>query len=255
MLAEALSPLSLDLVSLVCSYIAFRSPTAGAQPKLLFTLGSTSAPDGKLAEYCLGVACSARGDIWASFRTHVQIFSSAGKFRCQVTGHAWGASKGLAIDSEGAAYIADAAERAVVVCSADGKFARQIGGKTNQCMGGERVDWLDLARPQDCDVDSKRDLLFVCQSQCQTGQVLVLTRGGKLVRSWGRRGKGRGQLSEACSIAVCADTREVAVVEYYGHRVQVRVEFCWLVSDAVLVRAGFRLQWQVFAQIWLQGLW
>lgn len=146
--ADALHNLSLDLVKIVCCYLASTCSiaTAGATPKLLFRIESPDmGDDSRLSNLCWGVACSPDNKIMVTSGPRIVVFSAEGKYlRWHGTSELgamdmatrtdrqslWCLAFGIAFTADGCACIVDHEGHSVIVCNTDSKFSlvRRYGG-------------------------------------------------------------------------------------------------------------------------------
>lgn len=178
---------------------------AGAQPKLLFTIGSKGDRDGQFGHSCFDVACSIDGKVLVPNKRTMQVFSAEGKFLHHIAKGEWQDATGVACAPNGDAFITDYAANCVVVVRSDGSIARRFG--SDHLKGGWYVA-----------LDHKQKLVYVSDNGNE--RVQVFTFDGNFVRSLGPKGSGDGQFSSPRGIAVSA-AGEVAVADCGNQRIQV----------------------------------
>ena len=146
----------------------------------------------------------------------VVVFDEQGTFSFSFGGKGSGeglfnAPVGLTTDSKGNVYVADTGNRRVQVFSPRGSFKSLVVVKP---AGGESP-----SDPVDCEVDEKRQRLYVADNDNHRILVYSLT-DYKLLESWGSEGEGMQQLRHPFLIALAQDT-SLLVVDVLNTRVQV----------------------------------
>jgi DNA-binding beta-propeller fold protein YncE len=146
----------------------------------------------------------------------VVVFDEQGTFRSTFGGKGSGnglfdAPLGLTTDKQGNVYVADTGNRRVQVFSPGGTFRSLIPVKP---AGGENP-----SDPVDCEVDEKRQRLYVTDNDNHLILVYSLS-DYKLLESWGSEGEGMQQLRNPFFIALAQDT-SLLVVDVLNTRVQV----------------------------------
>lgn len=117
--------------------------------------------------------------------------------------------QGVAVDSEGRVYVADADNCRIQVFDGDGKFLRTWGACGDDPSG--------LEKPTDVAVTPNGEIVVV---DFLEDRVHVFSPLGKLLRGWGEAGDGPGQMSSPAGVTVDHRGR-IHVSEFYGHRVQI----------------------------------
>ena len=146
----------------------------------------------------------------------VVVFDEQGTFRFTFGGKGSGeglfnAPIGLTTDNQGNVYIADTGNRRVQVFSPRGTPKSLVAVKP---VSGE-----NLSDPVDCEVDEKRQRLYVTDND--NHRIVVYSLADyKLLESWGSEGEGMQQLRNPFLIALAQDT-SLLVVDVLNTRVQV----------------------------------
>lgn len=169
-------------------------------------------PIGGLSGNVEGIDCSSDGArLWfatKSGKIHVFDGESTFKWKFDAAPGRIKSARGVAVDTNGEAFIADHGADCVVVCSvAGGAYMRQFG---SHGTGPKQ-----FIQPHGIAVDGK-GLVFVTD---KTHRVQVFQRDGTFVTFWGSEGNGDGQFKEPKGIAV-SSTGEVVVTDL-NHRIQV----------------------------------
>ncbi len=145
----------------------------------------------------------------------IQKFSSDGEFMLQ-----WGSHgnepgqfirpQGIALDSEGRLWVADACNHRIQVFDATGPTAQlvRIWGRAGSEPGRLRY-------PYGLDFDRAGNVYV---SEFGNHRVQKFTREGRSLGCWGSSGRGRGDLSRPWGLAIDSQDR-VHVLDSYNHRV------------------------------------
>ena len=146
----------------------------------------------------------------------VVVFDEQGTFSFSFGGKGSGeglfnAPIGLTTDSKGNVYVADTGNRRVQVFSPRGTFKSLVA--VNPPEGGNPSD------PVDCEVDEKRQRLYVADND--NHRIVVYSLADyTFLESWGSEGEGMQQLRHPFLIALAQDT-SLLVVDVLNTRVQV----------------------------------
>lgn len=218
-LADALHMMSLSLVKIVLGYLAFPPARANTKPTFLFETGTKQ--EGRLAGGLHGVACSPLDEtIWVCCADRVSVFSADGKFL-----HApklpLGQAVSLAIADDGCCFIADKDQSRIVVCRADGSFAREFHTVQEPMY-----------------IAAHKNQLFV--TECRGVRALSVL-DGTVVKEIAGLGRTKGQVNNPRGIAVNSQG-EIGVADAGNFRVQVCV-FVLRLCVCSHVLAGVRLLW------------
>ena len=131
-------------------------------------------------------------------KRHVRTFGQQGKKEGQLI-----CLTGIDVSVNGQVYVVS--NNCVSVFRDDGTFIRTIGQGTLSC-------------PWDVLVHSSG---LVCVTDCDNHHIAVFSQEGKLVRTIGSQGKGKGQFLCPCGVAVSPDDQHLYVSDCDNHRVQV----------------------------------
>jgi sugar lactone lactonase YvrE len=146
----------------------------------------------------------------------VVVFDEEGAFRFTFGGKGEGKGLfktpvGLTTDNRGNVYVADTGNRRIQVFSPQGRCTSLVTISSPE--EGKPSD------PVDCEVDEKRQRLYVADNDNHRIVVYSLT-DYKLLESWGSEGEGMQQLRNPFLIALAQDT-SLLVVDVLNTRVQV----------------------------------
>ena len=118
---------------------------------------------------------------------------------------------GIAVDSKGNVYIADAWNNRIVKCDADGNFVTQWGANDPYNPGGSFYGPRAIAI-------SSEDIVYVCDTGYK--RIMIYDENGNYLRKFGVSGMGMGELDEPVGIALL-DDEHLAVADTWNQRVQV----------------------------------
>ena len=118
-----------------------------------------------------------------------------------------GAPNGIAIDSTGNIYVADAGNHRVQKLAADGKLIAEWKGPDAGFYGPRRV------------AIGADDSVYVLD-QGRT-RVVKLSPDGKVLTVWGSKGTGDGQFDDPAAVAVDPAANKVYVADPRNKRIQV----------------------------------
>lgn len=143
----------------------------------------------------------------------VLVFDRDGKYL-----RSWGdeqvkTAHGLRIDKDDNIWITDIGNHQVMKFDADGKLLLSLGKKGRAGTASDQFD-----RPTDVAFGADGD--FYVSDGYGNSRVLKFSRDGKLLREWGKKGKGEGEFSLPHAIVVDAKGR-VIVGDRENNRVQV----------------------------------
>ena len=115
---------------------------------------------------------------------------------------------GIAVDSQGAVYVADEWLNRVSIFDGDGKFL--------QCWGTSGAEEGELDGPSGILIDANDDLYI---SDTRNHRVQKFTKDGALMAAWGGLGSGEGQLDSPWGIASDSEGY-IYVSDHMNHRAQ-----------------------------------
>jgi outer membrane protein assembly factor BamB len=180
--------------------------------------GWPKLPDGVTLGPVSAVATDSSDRVYVFHRGKrpVLVFDRDGKFL-----RSWGddhlkTPHGLRIDKDGNVWVTDIGTHQVLKFDADGKLLLALGKKGQPGAGPDQFD-----RPTDVAVAPTGE--FYVSDGYGNSRVLKFSKDGKLVKQWGRKGKGEGEFD--LPHAICLDARGRV---YVGDRENDRV----LVFDA-----------------------
>jgi len=147
----------------------------------------------------------------------IQAFDSNGKFL-----RAWGDNKmfpsahGLRVDREGNVWITDRGVHQVMKFSPEGKLLLELGKKG---VKGDNDSRDALNGPSDVAIARNGDI-YVSDGESTNTRVVKFSKDGKLIKFWGTKGTGDGQLDVPHTIAI--DSKGLVYVGDRGNkRIQV----------------------------------
>lgn len=226
-LSDALRSLSLDLVHLVHGYAVFPCASTRSQPRLQCSFALRDKPSVSLSPTCDGLASGPDRVVWVAGGCYVQMFSSDGVFLRRVADGQWSGARGIALDSNGDAYIADHLHQCISVCKADGTFLRRFGMEQH------------FHHLQYVAIDALERLLFVTDFDvtrlADNSHVRVFSLDGTYVRTWSTGADDKAMFGPS-GIAINS-LGEIGVCDQDTHRIQVR--YRWP-SCHVRFRSRFR---------------
>jgi sugar lactone lactonase YvrE len=175
------------------------------------------APDGSIyvIHRCFANSCANRSE------SPILKYNASGKLLAQ-----WGAKMfifphGATVDRDGNLWVTDARGEGsighqVFKFSADGKVLMTLG---KAGVSGSTPDLFD--QPTDVVIASNGDI-FVTDSHRngKNNRVVRFTKDGKYVKEWGKKGSGRGEMSEPHSIAIDSRGR-LFVGDRENNRIQI----------------------------------
>ena len=129
--AKTLRWFSLDLVSLVLSYIYYGTASSnGRLPQLLHNFGVVGVGAKNLSGACVFLACAPDGNVWVIDQSRVCIFSANGRFLRAAARSVLCAPVAISFDPRlKQAFVADVELRNIVICSLNGRFLRYFFAK------------------------------------------------------------------------------------------------------------------------------
>ncbi len=161
------------------------------------------------------VAIDARGQVFVFQRAPhpVLVFDREGNYR-----RSWGAGMftsphGCRFDPEGNLWLTDSADHRVVKCSPDGKVLATFGVRNQP-----GADATHYNRPTDVAFGAGGEVYI--SDGYGNARVVLLSREGKYLSTWGRKGKGEGEFNLPHSIAVDKQGR-VFVADRENQRIQI----------------------------------
>ena len=120
---------------------------------------------------------------------------------------------GVAFDSSGLVYVADAGNHRIQVFAVNGTvtFKLKFG---EQGHGKGQLSW-----PSSLAIDRMNQLLYVTEDD--NNRISVFTLTGDYVTSFGKKGKIEGEFLLPHGIAVDEDGLDIVVADYYNNRLQI----------------------------------
>ncbi len=136
---------------------------------------------------------------------------------------------GVAIDSGGYVYVADANNHRIQKFDSDGNFEAEWGSQ--QRTGDGDFQW-----PQDVAVDSGG---YVYVADTWNHRIQKFDSDGMFLTQWGSNGSGDGQFNKPYGIAVDSEGN-VYVAETWNHRIQ---KFAFAAGGAEVISAEAKVCW------------
>lgn len=229
-----LARFSIDLIKLICAYLAYRTAGRGEQPLLLQAFAATQvASDSEIwrpwSMHCiLGVGCSFLHEIWLCTAGRVQLFDMDCKFMRfaqQPTTHNLAA--GIAFAKNGDAYVVIG--HGIHVFRKDGSFAQEIGSQYT--ADPKHPGDVRFQNPCFVAIDNTKNQLYVTDSR---DRVQVLNLDGIVLETF------RCDFNDPRGIAV-SPSGAIAVGDCYNHCVKVcasKIFFFWRFVVQVLDSTG-----------------
>ena len=183
-------------VAVSLSAAVFAGPQQAASAQALRTYEEVvdwaQLPAGTTWQDMMAVDIDSRGDIYALQRTpfQVMVFDSKGKFL-----RSWDTGKlprvhGLRVDREDNVWITDRILHQVLKYTRDGKLLMEIGTKG---VAGDNESQTSLNGPADMAIGPNGNV-FVADGEGPNTRIVKYAKDGKLLKMWGTKGSGPGQL-------------------------------------------------------------
>jgi RHS repeat-associated protein len=180
-----------------------------AKGEFVRAVGSEGTGNGQFQKPT-GIATDSKGDVWVSDTEHFRVeeFSSEGVWIRTCGSYGSGndqfyVPEGLRVDSSGHVWVADRGNNRIEELDSECKYIRSI------TKGAES--------PYDVALDSSGNVWVTYE---QESQVAEFTAEGSLIRAWGTKGTGTGQIFGAHYLSI-GPGGDIWLVEYENDRVQV----------------------------------
>ncbi len=157
-------------------------------------------PEGTRWNDMMAVDIDARGDIYVLQRTpsKVMVFDRNGTYL-----RAWGEGQfqkahGLRIDADGNVWTTDRGLHIVRKFSRDGTLLMELGTRG---VAGDNASTTALNGPSDVAVAAD-GTIFVADGESTNTRIMKYTKDGRLIKYWGTKGSGPGQLLVPHSVVI-----------------------------------------------------
>lgn len=206
----------LIVTGLAAALIASPLQMAFAQAARVYeeVVGWAQLPSGTSWQQMSGVDIDSKGRVYALQRTpsRVMIFDPKGRFLGSWGDGMFPKAHALRIDRQGNVWITDRELHQVLKFTRDGKLLMELGTKG---VPGDNDSLVGLNGPADVAFGPNGDI-FVADGESTNTRIIKYSKNGKLLKMWGTKGSGPGQLEIPHSIVM--DSRGRLYVANRGNK-------------------------------------
>lgn len=211
------------LIALVAA-ATMSAPYLGASDTSYQSVNWTQLPAGTQWGTISAVAIDSKGTVYAFQRANadkgepskIMAFDSKGKLL-----RSWGEkmfplAHGLRVDRQDNVWVTDLMLHQVIKFSPDGKVLMELGKKG---VAGDNTSTDLLNGPSDLVIGPNGDI-FVSDGESTNTRIVRYSKNGKLIKFWGTKGSGPGELNVPHSISMDSKGR-LYVADRANNRVQI----------------------------------
>ena len=206
------------LIALMAAVMLYAPTARGADATYQLVENWAQLPAGTKWETMTAVDIDSKGTVYVFQRgepSKVMAFDSKGKLLRSWGDRMFPSAHGLRVDRQGNVWITDRGLHQVLKFSPEGKLLMELGRKG---VAGDNDSRDALNGPSDVVVGPNGDI-FVSDGESTNTRIVKYSKDGKLIKFWGTKGSGPGQLDVPHSIAMDSKGRL-----YVANRTNKRIE-------------------------------